>query len=198
VDVLRLEAALLRSLLPELRLQPGMVLPARVLERAGGHGLLLLAGAPVSAELPREIEAGARLRLRVAGIESERVVLQVVRDVPAPAAASAAPAAVPLTLPDGRTAAVRVEEQAGGRGGGGGETAVQLRYESRALSPLGLRLTAGPGGVRATVTATAGAPEAAARGAAAALQEALARATGRPGSVRVIGVPGEPTLDIRA
>src|SRR5215210_6497458 len=63
MDVLRVQAALLRANMPDLVLRPGLMLPAKVLERAGRHGLLLLAGTPLSAELPDELQAGARLRL---------------------------------------------------------------------------------------------------------------------------------------
>ncbi|MEY2535753.1 MAG: hypothetical protein QOF29_3663, partial [bacterium] len=76
MDVLRVEVALLRATLPDLVLRPGMTLPARVLERAGQHGLLLLAGTPLSAELPDGLPAGARLRLRVEEVGAERVVLR--------------------------------------------------------------------------------------------------------------------------
>src|SRR4051794_29118136 len=67
MDTLRVQAALLRTNLPELVLRPGLMLPGRVLERAGSHGILLLAGTPLSAELPDELQPGARLRLRARG-----------------------------------------------------------------------------------------------------------------------------------
>jgi hypothetical protein len=62
MDLLRVEAALLRAQLPELVLRAGMTLPARVMERAGRFGVLLLAGTPLSAELPDELRPGDRLR----------------------------------------------------------------------------------------------------------------------------------------
>ena len=55
MDLLRVEAALLRAQLPELVLRPGMTLPARVMERLGEMGLLLLAGTPLSAQLHDEL-----------------------------------------------------------------------------------------------------------------------------------------------
>src|ERR1700742_4566339 len=78
MDVLRVQAALLRAQLPELILRPGMTLPARVMERHGQFGLLLLAGTPLSAELPDGLAAGDRLRLRVEDVTGEQVVLKTV------------------------------------------------------------------------------------------------------------------------
>src|SRR3954462_6963573 len=78
MDTLRVQAALLRTNLPELVLRPGLMLPGRVLERAGSHGILLLAGTPLSAELPDELQPGARLRLRVEEGSADRVVLRAV------------------------------------------------------------------------------------------------------------------------
>src|SRR3954466_4427717 len=75
--LLRVEAALLRANLPELVLRPGMTLPARVVERHGQMGLLLLAGTPLSARLPDELKAGDRLRLRVEDV-GEQIVLRTV------------------------------------------------------------------------------------------------------------------------
>src|SRR3954466_4789069 len=81
MDLLRVQAALLRAQLPELVLRPGMTLPARVMERHGQMGILLLAGTPLSAQLPDELKAGDRLRLRVEDV-GEQVVLRTV-DTPA-------------------------------------------------------------------------------------------------------------------
>src|SRR5215212_9484370 len=103
MDVLRVQAALLRANMPELVLRPGLMLPAKVLERAGTHGILLLAGTPLSAELPDELQAGARLRLRVEEVGADRVVLRAVEPGgPAPAPVQAPPPDVTLPLPGGR------------------------------------------------------------------------------------------------
>ena len=89
MDLLRIQAALLRAQLPELVLRPGMTLPARVMERHGQMGLLLLAGTPLSAQLPDELKAGDRLRLRVEDV-GEQVVLRHGRVAAAAAAGVAA------------------------------------------------------------------------------------------------------------
>jgi hypothetical protein len=190
MDLLRVEAALLRAQLPELVLRPGMTLPARVMERHGQMGLLLLAGTPLSAQLPDELQAGDRLRLRVEDV-GEQVVLRTV-EAPSQNAQQAQqtpPPEVALPLPGGRQAEIRVTEQAAERRGDDDPVTVALDYDSPALGMLDLRLVQQPGGagIQVTVGAMAGAPEERARGAAEELRRALADATGLPATVRVVG-----------
>ena len=90
MDLLRVEAALLRAQLPELTLRPGMTLPARVMERHGQMGLLLLAGTPLAAQLPDELKAGDRLRLRVEDV-GEQIVPADGRGAGRPAAGATPP-----------------------------------------------------------------------------------------------------------
>jgi hypothetical protein len=200
MDLLRVEAALLRAQLPELVLRPGMTLPARVMERAGQFGVLLLAGTPLSAELPDDLRAGDRLRLRVEDVTAERVVL---RAVETPAAAPAAPVAPPpvgLPLPGGLRADVRVTEQASEGRGPDDPVTVALDYDSPALGPIAMRLVQQPGraGLQVTVGATSGMPEERVRGAAEELRRALTEATGLPATVRVIGRPPAPRVNLYA
>src|ERR1700750_1128897 len=118
MDLLRVEAALLRAQLPDLTLRPGMTLPARVMERHGQMGLLMLAGTPLSAQLPDELQGGDRRGPR--GEERrEQVVLRTVESPAGPAqqAAQTPPPEVALPLPGGRQAEVRVTEQAAERRG---------------------------------------------------------------------------------
>src|SRR5437660_332572 len=63
--LLQVEAALIRRQLPDLLLRPGMTFAARVAERTAGRGIIVLAGAPLVAELPDEVQAGDKLRLLV-------------------------------------------------------------------------------------------------------------------------------------
>jgi len=210
---------LLRNLLPELPLKPGVVLPGRVLDVQGARGTLLLAGARVSAALPPGVAAGDALRLRVQESAGERLVLKVLETTPgasgpsaAPAAAapaSAAPAAVPLdpgaaglvALPGGAVAQLAVEPD-GGRGGDGepeepaGPRTVTLRYESPVLGRMDVVVSLAPGAVAATVLARAGEPVAAARAAAGALRDGLRAAAGRPAQVLVAG--RDEAVDLRA
>jgi hypothetical protein len=193
MDVLRVQAALLRANMPDLVLRPGLMLPAKVLERAGQHGLLLLAGTPLSAELPDELQAGARLRLRVEEVTGDRIVLRAVDTPAAPGAQPLQPPPpdVALPLPGGRQAEVRVTERADEKRAGGEPVSVALDYDSPALGTLDLRLVLQPGArLTVTVGAVAGAPEERVRAAADGLRAALAEATGLPASVRVVGRAG--------
>lgn len=197
------DLVLLRSAVGDAVLRPGMILGGRVTERVGAHGLLLLQGAPVVAQLPDGVEAGARLRLRVTEAGAERVLLQVVPDADVPAAgpAPAVPVPVPaaplaVPLPGGLTAQVRVEEDATGTGGGtrggGGSGAVWLRLDSPQLGRMDVRVD----GLSCAVAVSAGAPADAARDALPALREALARAAGRP--LLVTLHPRTRALDVSA
>src|SRR3954453_4889105 len=197
MDLLRVEAALLRAQLPELVLRPGMTLPARVMERHGQMGLLLLAGTPLSAQLPDELQAGDRLRLRVEDV-GEQVVLRTV-ETPAPSAQQAPqtlPPEVEPPLPGGRQAEARVTEQASERRGEDEPVTVALDYDSPALGPLAMRLVHQPRGRGSPGAggATAGARGARPRGAAEELRRALADATGLPATVRVVGRTPRPRV----
>jgi hypothetical protein len=198
MDLLRVEAALLRAQLPELVLRPGMTLPARVMERHGQMGLLLLAGTPLSAQLPDDLKAGDRLRLRVEHV-GEQVVLRTV-ETPGAQPASTPPPELALPLPNGGRAEVRVTEQAADGRGGDEPAAVALDYDSPALGTIAMRLVQQPGGagLQVTLGATAGAPEERVRGAAEELRRVLAEATGLPATVRVIGRPPKPRVNLYA
>src|SRR4051795_1515474 len=126
--VLQLEAALLRRQMPDLLLRPGMTLFARVAEREGRHGIIVLAGrpllaglpgegrhgiivlagSPLLAELPDEVQVGDKLRLLVQDTRGERVAMKLVQEQPA---APPQGALVSVPLPDGTAAGVKVEER---------------------------------------------------------------------------------------
>src|SRR3954463_3750790 len=214
MDLLRVEAALLRAQLPELTLRPGVTLPARVMERHGQMGLLLLAGTPLAAQLPDELKAGGPLRARGAGRRAhglapgggdvgERVVRRTV-ETPSSQQAQQSQHAVPpevaLPLPGGRQAEIRVTEQAAEGRGDDEAATVALDYDSPALGKLDLRLVQQPGGagIQVTVGAMAGAPEERARAAAEELRAALAGATGLPATVRVVGRTPRPRVNFYA
>jgi hypothetical protein len=201
MDLLRVEAALLRAQLPELVLRPGMTLPARVMERHGQMGLLLLAGTPLSAQLPDELRAGDRLRLRVEDV-GEQVVLRTVETPAAREQQSTTPPApeLALPLPNGGSVEVRVTEKAAERRGEDEPVTIALDYDSPALGMLDMRLVQQPGGagLQVTIGASAGAPEERVRGAVEELRRALTDATGLPATVRVVGRTPKPRVNLYA
>ena len=102
--MLRVEAALLRNLLPDLVLREGMRIVASVAERAGQKGIIVLAGTPMAAQLPDEVKVGDVLRLVVAEASSERVVLRIAD--PAAAPPLPPPLVVAVPLPGGAAARI--------------------------------------------------------------------------------------------
>src|SRR5215217_4350943 len=113
------DVVLLRGLFTDTTLTPGTVLAARVLERDGPRGMLLLNGVRVPAQLPPDLAEGDALRVRVAEASAERIHLQVVQQGSPSAPASQTPAAAyALVLPGGAQARVMVEPDAAGESGG--------------------------------------------------------------------------------
>ncbi|HEV2812963.1 MAG TPA: hypothetical protein VGW10_06900 [Solirubrobacteraceae bacterium] len=189
------DLVLLRGLFADTALRPGMVLAARVLERDGPRGMLLLNGARVPAQLPPELVAGAALRVRVQEVSAERLTLQVLPATP-PASPDAAAPTVGLPLPGG--ARFRVEPDEPGTAApdaAPGRRTIALRFDSPALGRLDFLLAVDAESASARVEVAAGAAEVA-RSAANELRDGLASATERPASVTV-RERGE-TLDVRA
>jgi hypothetical protein len=189
---------LLRGLLPDVALTPGVVVTARVLDAR----TLSIAGVRLTAQLPAGVAAGQVLRLRVEEAGAERLHLHVVdgageaQRAAEPGAAPAVPAsAYQLALPGGIVARVHVEEReegGGRRGAAGAATAVVVRYDSPTLGRLDVRLDAHA----AAVHVSGGEPARAVDAAAGRLRDALMRATGAP--VLVTVHPREETFDARA
>lgn len=194
--MLRVEAALLRNLLPDLVLREGMRIVASVAERAGQKGIIVLAGTPMAAQLPDEVKVGDVLRLVVAEASSERVVLRIADPAAAPPVPP--PLVVAVPLPGGAAARITVDERDAAGGGAPYEHhEVRLTYASAALGPLELHLAlAGPEAVRVNVRARAGAPFELAERNASKLAEAVGAATGKPAQVSVS--PRHDPLDVYA
>jgi hypothetical protein len=194
--VLQLEAALLRRQLPDLLLRPGMTLFARVAEREGRHGIIVLAGSPLVAELPDEVQVGDKLRLLVQDTRGDRVAMKLVQEQPT------APPQTPvvgLPLPDGSQARIHVddEEAEGSAGDDDPEHAsISITYESPALGAMGFALSLAPGAVAVRAELAAGSAFDLASEAADELKARLAEATGRAASVTV--VPRRDPLDLYA
>src|SRR5215211_8821121 len=77
IERVALDALLLRTQLPELSLREGTSVVARVASRAEGHGVIVLAGVPLTAQLPPEIAAGQTLHLRIAEVTPEQVTMRL-------------------------------------------------------------------------------------------------------------------------
>lgn len=198
MQIVALNPVLLRAALPDLLLRPGLSLFGHVAERHGEHGLLMLAGTPVVAQLPPEVEAGARLRLRVTETTLDRITLAIMPDSPAeaPAPPPTTPAHPPVAfaLPGGSQVHLQVhpDGEAGAGGTGGGGTSVTVRLDSAELGRMTLRLDTRS----CVVHVTAGEPHRVVQDAAGALGRALADVTGHPLLVTVHPVEG--TVDLRA
>ncbi|MBX5469987.1 MAG: hypothetical protein IRZ21_08835 [Thermoleophilaceae bacterium] len=202
---LAIDPALLRPLLPDVLLRPGATVVARVAERGARLGLLILAGAPLTAELPEHVRPGDRLRLLVHEVSAERVVLKVLEKPEAerrparpegsqparsdePQAAGRPPDAAPaaaLPLPGGARALIQVGEREGGGSGARGAAAVRVSFSSQALGRVDFRLALEGGAVSARVEMTDGPPAELGRTALEELRASLERSLGRPAHVRL-------------
>jgi hypothetical protein len=192
--VLQLEAALLRRQLPDLLLRPGMTLFARVAEREGRHGIIVLAGSPLVAELPDEVQVGDKLRLLVQDTQGDRVAMKLIQEQ---AAAPPQTPVVGLPLPDGSQARIAVDEEEQDADPDDPEHAsISISYSSPALGVVGLNLSLAPGTVAVRAELAAGAAFELASEAADELRARLAEATGRAAEVNV--VPRREPLDLYA
>src|SRR5688572_25437282 len=98
MDPIAVTAALLRAQLPDVPIREGASMMARVASRGPTHAVLVIAGAPITAQLPPEIAAGATLRLRVKEVTAERVWMQIESDQPQ-SGREAGPARPPVPKP---------------------------------------------------------------------------------------------------
>jgi hypothetical protein len=177
IERIALDALALRAQLPELTLREGASVVARVAAREAGHGVIVLAGVPLVAQLPPEVQAGQTLHLRIAEVTADQVTLRL--DQQAMLAAQPQPPAAP-PLPR------LVVEEPPRRGAGGEETAtVSLAFDSAVLGRLDLRVDLARGNVSASIAAPPGAALDLATEAAGRMQDALAERTGRAAQVRV-------------
>jgi hypothetical protein len=183
------QTLLLRAQLPELPLRPGASVVARVLSRGEGHGVIVIAGVPLSAQLPEQVgAAGDTLRLTVRDVTPERVTLHLEQAVPAAGQPPAPPADRPR---------VAVEDPPRRVQAGGEERAsVALSFESPSLGRLELRLEVAGAHVHAAIEAAAGHPFDLAHASATRLRDGLQARTGLAAEVRV--TPRREPLDVYA
>jgi hypothetical protein len=176
--VVAVKTLLLQEAMPDLSLRPGSSVVARVASRGDQHGVLVLAGVPLTAQLPDEVKAGSTLRLTVAEVTAERVTLQL--DGP-----PLLPGQLETPPPRADDARVHVEESPRRRREGGEDVAgVTLAFESPALGRLDLRIELRADRVDVTVDVAAAAHDAVAR-AAGRLRDGLTVRTEREAAVHV-------------
>src|SRR3954471_17939405 len=152
VDPIAVAAALLRAQLPDVPLREGATLMARVASRGESHAVIVLAGMPLTAQVPPDVQAGATLKLKVQEVTPERVTLQIDPAVTQPPVL-AAPAPAHVPRPE-----VSVDEPPSKRREAGGEevSTVSLAFNSPALGRLDLRLELRGERLLAEVTTPAG------------------------------------------
>jgi hypothetical protein len=133
MEPIAVAAALLREQLPDVTLRPGSTVVARVASLNEQRAVLVLAGVPVTAEVPPGVENGATLRLKVHEVTPDRVTLQLDPQQPV------VPQAPPAQVQEPR---VMVEEPPHRGRGEDGEPAdiVSLSFTSPTLGRIDLRL----------------------------------------------------------
>lgn len=179
--------------------------------RAGGQGIISLAGRRLAAELPAGLSAGQRLAVTVEADSQARVLLRIVREARAegpgdPIARLAGLLALAsdgellqaalllaggaVSLPGGSVAGLAVDPDDGAAGAGSTSTA-RLVLHSPKLGPIEITLSLTEGRIAATVEAEPGRPAELADGARAELADALAAAVRQPATVSVRARPAD-------
>jgi len=187
--VVSVQALLLKAQLPEVTLREGTSVVARVLSRGESHGVLVIAGIPLTATLPEEIgRTGETLRLSISDVTPERVTLRLDEVVN--------PAAQPPPPPADRPR-VTVQDPPSRTTVGGEERArVALSFQSAALGRLDLQIELAGGRVSVGVEASAGRPYELADAASPRLHDGLRARTGLEAAVQV--TPRREPLDLYA
>lgn len=172
-----------------MTLRPGTSVVARVLSRGDHHGVLVIAGIPLSAQLPRDVGAtGETLRLTVSEVTPDRVTLQLDQVLNPEAQPPPAPADRPRVTVQDPPRTVRV--------GGEERSSIALSFTSPSLGRLDLRIELADTRLSAAVEAPAGRAFALADAAAGRLQEGLQARTGLESDVSV--TPRREPLDLYA
>jgi hypothetical protein len=179
--VVAIRTLLLQQAMPELPLRPGASVVARVASRGDQTGVLVLAGVPLSAQLPAEVQAGATLRLKVREVTPERVTLQLDGPPVPPPGTEPAPTPARADIPP----RVAVDDPPGRRCDGGEErSSVALTFQSAVLGRLDLHIELTAGKVEVVVDTPAAVHDLV-QDQAERLRDGLAVRTERPAEVRV-------------
>ena len=187
--VVAIKTLLLQTQLPDITLRPGTSVVGRVASRGEGHGVLVIAGIPLTATLPQEIgKTGETLRLSISDVTPERVTLRLDEVVN--------PAAQPPPAPADRPR-VTVQDPPSRTTVGGEERArVALSFQSPSLGRLDLRIELAGGRVSVGVEAPPGRPYELADAASPRLHDGLRARTGLEAAVEV--TPRREPLDLYA
>lgn len=188
-----ISVVLLRGLLPDVKLTPGTLVMARVLDPR----TINVAGVKLTAKLPEGVAEGQVLRLRVEEASTDRIHLRIVEQPGQAQQAEQAPqvpnSAYQLALPGGILARIHVEErEEAGRKTAGAARSVVVRYDSPTLGRLDVRLDAHS----AAIHVSDGDPALTVAEAAGVLRDALAQAAGAP--VQVTVHPRPQTVNVQA
>ena len=175
LEPIAVDALALRARLPELTLRVGSTVVARVDARQADHGVIVLAGVPLVAKLPPEVEPGQTLHLVVADVTPEQLTLRLDHQAMAAHAPPPSPPPPELKVADPPRRTPGDEEGA----------TVALAFESAVLGRLDLRIDLARASVSARATAPPGAAAELAEAAAERLRAALAERTGRAAQVTV-------------
>ena len=200
VQPIAVQLITLQQVMPDVTLRLGQSLLARVAERHGDRGILMIAGQPLVAQLPEHVRAGDVLKLAVRDVTAEQVVMQIHEGKES---AETSPQqqnqpTVPVGFP-GQPPSQIVVDDGGASGGGGADgdiAAVALTYDSPALGSMNFRLGMDGSRVVCEIRVAAGAPLELAAGATEMLRERLSTATDRAASVTVAARPG--SFDVSA
>ena len=187
--VVGIKTLLLQTQLPEVTLRPGTSVVARVLSRGESHGVLVIAGVPLSAQLPEAVGlTGETLRLSVTDVTPDRVTLRLDQVVN--------PAAHPPTLPAERPRVTVQDPPRRVQVGGEERSTVALSFHSPSLGRMDLRLELTGSRLSVAVEAAAGRPYDLADAASGRLQDGLQARTGLDAAVQV--TPRREPLDLYA
>jgi Flagellar hook-length control protein FliK len=152
MDPIAVAAATLRQQLPDVTLREGSTVLARVASKHEQRAVIVLAGIPLTAEVPPEISNGDTLRLKVREVTPERVTLQI--DAQSPVVnAHAAPEPRPAPKVTVQEAPHRGRDAAGEP-----VDVVTLAFHSPELGRIDLRLELRDARVATDVTTDTGPP----------------------------------------
>jgi hypothetical protein len=194
VEPIQVAAALLRMQLPDVTLREGASVMARVASRGESHAVIVIAGMPLTAQIPPEVQAGATLKLKIQEVTPERVTLQI---EPQQQQSAQTPTVGQAPVPMELRPHLQVSEPPARRRGADGEPAdvVSLAFNSPLLGRLDLRLELRGERLLAEVTTPAGRPHVLASNAAERLRANLER-VGLDATVKVL--PRHTPLDLYA